>query len=234
MTRRHSRSSPSRWSSWESPFALGWASVARCMASGSRYVWWPFFCWCSLRRTHSAELACYHRFSQLGHRMCCSPGREYISCSGRAPERAPGPWGVARMTSAFEERPLGFVRARWGGCAAGNGRGMAPHLVPVRPRGQCGDRLHPHRFIPVVVRPLQNAQQGRTGVVEVLVDARAALLGVLERAHNDGDESVRVQAVAALAAWPNRHEVGRHPPTIARGAPPPARPYEAERALFER
>jgi len=40
----------------------------------------------------------------------------------------------------------------------------------------------------------------------MLDDARAALLAVLERAHNDQDESVRVQAVTAVAAWPSRHE----------------------------
>ncbi len=37
---------------------------------------------------------------------------------------------------------------------------------------------------------------------ENLDDARAALAAVVERARNDADESVRVQAVTAIAAWP--------------------------------
>lgn len=69
---------------------------------------------------------------------------------------------------------------------------------------------------------------------EVLDDARVALLAVLERAHNDGDESVRVQAVAAVAAWPNRHEVEGDLRAIAGADRAQAVRYEAERALFRR
>jgi len=67
---------------------------------------------------------------------------------------------------------------------------------------------------------------------EMLDDARAALLAVLERAHNDQDESVRVQAVTAVAAWPSRHEVEGDLRAIAGGDPAQAVRYEAERALF--
>lgn len=69
---------------------------------------------------------------------------------------------------------------------------------------------------------------------EVLDDARAALLAVLERAHNDTEESVRVQAVAAVAAWPNRHEVEGDLRAIAGADRAQAVRYEAERALFKR
>jgi hypothetical protein len=68
---------------------------------------------------------------------------------------------------------------------------------------------------------------------EVLDDARAALLAVLERAHNDREESVRVQAVAAVAAWPNRHEVEGDLRAIAGADRAQAVRYEAERALFK-
>ena len=68
---------------------------------------------------------------------------------------------------------------------------------------------------------------------EVLDDARAALLAVLERAHNDRDESVRVQAVAAVAAWPNRHEVEGDLRAIAHADGAQAVRYEAEKALFK-
>jgi len=67
----------------------------------------------------------------------------------------------------------------------------------------------------------------------MLDDARAALLAVLERAHNDQDESVRVQAVTAVAAWPSRHEVEGDLRAIAGGDPAQAVRYEAERALFD-
>ena len=62
--------------------------------------------------------------------------------------------------------------------------------------------------------------------------ARAALLAVLERAHSDAEESVRVQAVAAVAAWPNRHEVEGDLRAIAGADRAQAVRYEAERALF--
>jgi len=68
---------------------------------------------------------------------------------------------------------------------------------------------------------------------DVLDEARAALLAVLERAHNDRDESVRVQAVAAVAEWPNRHEVEGDLRAIANADGAQAVRYEAERALFK-
>ncbi|HYS78765.1 MAG TPA: hypothetical protein VEO94_07985 [Candidatus Dormibacteraeota bacterium] len=69
---------------------------------------------------------------------------------------------------------------------------------------------------------------------EALDGARAALAAVLERARNDPDESVRVQAVAAVAAWPNRAEVEQELKAIAGTDSAQAVRYEAERALFER
>ena len=69
---------------------------------------------------------------------------------------------------------------------------------------------------------------------EVLDEARAALAAVLEKARNDQDESVRVQAVAAVAAWPNRAEVEQELKAIAGTDAAQAVRYEAERALFER
>jgi hypothetical protein len=69
---------------------------------------------------------------------------------------------------------------------------------------------------------------------EVLEDARMALLAVLERAHNDGDEAVRVEAVAAVAAWPDRHEVEGDLRAIASDDRAQSVRYEAERALFKR
>jgi hypothetical protein len=69
---------------------------------------------------------------------------------------------------------------------------------------------------------------------EFLDEARAALLAVLERAHGDGDESVRVLAVAAVAAWPNRREVEGDLRAIAGGDSAQSVRYEAEKALFRR
>ena len=69
---------------------------------------------------------------------------------------------------------------------------------------------------------------------EVLDEARATLAAVLEKARNDQDESVRVQAVAAVAAWPNRPEVEQELKAIAGTDEAQAVRYEAERALFER
>ena len=69
---------------------------------------------------------------------------------------------------------------------------------------------------------------------EVLEDARTALLAVLERAHDDGDESVRVEAVAAVAAWPNRRDVEGDLRAIASDDRAQSVRYEAEKALFRR
>jgi len=69
---------------------------------------------------------------------------------------------------------------------------------------------------------------------EALDGARAALAAVLERARNDPDESVRVQAVAVVADWPNRAEVEQELKAIAGTDSAQAVRYEAERALFER
>ena len=69
---------------------------------------------------------------------------------------------------------------------------------------------------------------------EVLDETRAALAAALERARNDPDESVRVQAVAAVAAWPDRAEVEAELKAIASTDTSQAVRYEAERALFDR
>jgi hypothetical protein len=63
-------------------------------------------------------------------------------------------------------------------------------------------------------------------------ESRAALAAVLERARNDTAEEVRVEAVLALAVWPNRREVESDLRAIAGGDPAQAVRYEAERALF--
>jgi hypothetical protein len=67
-----------------------------------------------------------------------------------------------------------------------------------------------------------------------LDDARAALAAVLERARNDPAESVRVQAVAAMAAWPKRLDVEGDLRAIAGTDQAQAVRYEAEKALFRR
>jgi hypothetical protein len=67
-----------------------------------------------------------------------------------------------------------------------------------------------------------------------LDEARAALAAVLERAHNDSAESVRVQAVAAMAAWPRRVDVEGDLRSIAGTDRAQAVRYEAERALLGR
>jgi len=69
---------------------------------------------------------------------------------------------------------------------------------------------------------------------EVLDETRAALAAALEKARNDPDESVRVQAVAAVASWPKRAEVEQELKAIAGTDTAQAVRYEAERALFER
>jgi len=67
---------------------------------------------------------------------------------------------------------------------------------------------------------------------ESLDQARTALAAVLERARNDPDESVRVQAVEAVAAWPNRRDVESDLKAIAGTDAAQAVRYEAEKALF--
>ena len=67
-----------------------------------------------------------------------------------------------------------------------------------------------------------------------LDEARAALAAVLERARNDSAESVRVQAVAAMAAWPRRLDVEGDLRAIAGTDQAQAVRYEAEKALFRR
>jgi len=67
------------------------------------------------------------------------------------------------------------------------------------------------------------------------VDAvRSALAAVLERARNDPDETVRIQAVAAIAAWPRRLDVEGDLRAIAGTDQAQAVRYEAEKALFKR
>ena len=75
---------------------------------------------------------------------------------------------------------------------------------------------------------------GRANADEALDEARAALAAVLERARNDSDESVRVQAVAAVAAWPKRRDVEGDLRAIAGTDQAQAVRYEAEKALFKR
>jgi hypothetical protein len=69
---------------------------------------------------------------------------------------------------------------------------------------------------------------------DVLDDARAALAAVVERARNDANETVRVQAVAAMAAWPNQRDVESDLRAIAGADAAQAVRYEAEKALFRR
>lgn len=64
--------------------------------------------------------------------------------------------------------------------------------------------------------------------------ARMALAGVIERARNDQDEAVRVEAVAAMAAWPARREVEPELRAIAAQDPAQAVRYEAERSLYRK
>jgi hypothetical protein len=68
--------------------------------------------------------------------------------------------------------------------------------------------------------------------VRELDEARAALAAALERARGDDLETVRVEAVAALGAWPERAEVEGELRAIADQDPAQAVRYEAERALF--
>ena len=65
-------------------------------------------------------------------------------------------------------------------------------------------------------------------------ESRAMLAVILERARNDPEESVRVQAVAAVASWPNRPDVEQDLKTIAGTDTAQAVRYEAEKALFKR
>lgn len=67
---------------------------------------------------------------------------------------------------------------------------------------------------------------------EMLDQARSTLAAVLERARNDPDESVRVQAVGTVAAWPNRRDVESDLKAIAGTDTAQAVRYEAEKALF--
>jgi hypothetical protein len=62
--------------------------------------------------------------------------------------------------------------------------------------------------------------------------ARETLALVRERARNDPDEPVRVQAVLALAAWRDRHEVAGDLQAIARQDRSQLVRFEAERALL--
>jgi hypothetical protein len=64
--------------------------------------------------------------------------------------------------------------------------------------------------------------------------ARMALAGVIERARNDREEAVRVEAVVAMAAWHARREVEPELRAIARQDPAQAVRYEAEKALYRK
>ena len=75
---------------------------------------------------------------------------------------------------------------------------------------------------------------GRATDDEALDEARAALAAVLERARNDSVESVRVQAVAAVAEWPKRPDVEGDLRAIAGTDRAQSVRYEAEKALFRR
>lgn len=73
----------------------------------------------------------------------------------------------------------------------------------------------------------------RVSEEEDIDTVRSALAAVLERARNDPDETVRVQAVAAIAAWPRRHDVEGDLRAIAGTDQAQAVRYEAEKALFK-
>ena len=67
---------------------------------------------------------------------------------------------------------------------------------------------------------------------EALDEAGQALAAVLERARNDPDAGVRVQAVQALAAWPAPSDVEADLRAIASQDASQEVRFEAERALF--
>jgi hypothetical protein len=63
---------------------------------------------------------------------------------------------------------------------------------------------------------------------------RSALAAVVERARNDPEETVRIEAVAAIAAWPRRLDVEGDLRAIAGTDQAQAVRFEAEKALFKR
>jgi len=67
---------------------------------------------------------------------------------------------------------------------------------------------------------------------EALDEAGESLAAVLERARNDPDAAVRVQAVQALAAWPEHADVEADLRAIASQDASQEVRFEAERALF--
>jgi hypothetical protein len=63
--------------------------------------------------------------------------------------------------------------------------------------------------------------------------ARSTLGAVIERARNDEEPDIRVRAVAAMAAWPNKTEIESGLAAIAVNDPSQMVRYEAERSLYQ-
>ncbi|HEU4403409.1 MAG TPA: hypothetical protein VFT43_15025, partial [Candidatus Polarisedimenticolia bacterium] len=107
---------------------------------------------------------------------------------------------------------------------------LYPRLIHLLQGPSPGLRIRSLRLVALLfLQPPATAQDG-----DPLGNAREALAATLERARNDGDETVRAEAVVALAAWPERAEVEGDLRAIAESDPAQAVRYEAQRALLER
>jgi len=150
---------------------------------------------------------------------------------------------IRRLSEVSRRDPVSQLDALKDLLASGN-----PFLTEVSlqeiGRLRAGDAVIYSRLLTLLNSPSVALRTGSLGVIaqifsagkmgdETLDEARAALAAVLERARNDPEESVRVRAVAAVAAWPERREVEQELKAIAGTDRAQAVRYEAERALFK-
>lgn len=73
-----------------------------------------------------------------------------------------------------------------------------------------------------------------SGSIDLQEKGRIALAAVVERARNDADEAVRIAAVQAIGAWPDKADTDSHLRIIAASDSSQTVRYEAKRILFKR
>jgi hypothetical protein len=168
-------------------------------------------------------------------------GREgRITVPAEGPEALLG--AVRRLSEIARLDPASQVEALEGLLDSPNPFLLQTALAEIERLRTAGSALL-HRLIGFLGSPSATMRTGSLRVIaqifasgkggdDSLDEARAALAAVLERARNDGDETVRAQAVAAMAVWPDRREVEGELKTIAGTDRSQSVRYEAEKALF--
>ncbi len=151
---------------------------------------------------------------------------------------------VKRLAALAAADPATQVNGLWDLLSSGNARlGESALDEIVRLRAATADRLpqaaallrNPSgrmkagalRLIGMIFTSGNALEKGDTSPDEL----RSALASVLQIAHSDGDEFVRVEAVAAVAAWPDRPEVLGDLQAIAAHDSAQSVRFEAQKAL---